>query len=70
VVKTVVPIGRSSTTCPVGGKIVGNMLPTCCRIVGVSSVGDDANMLAVGNMLATMFAKWSLALNILRDIDC
>jgi len=37
--------------------IVADMLPTCCsRIVGVSSVSG------VPNMLATMFAKWRLAL--------
>jgi len=33
----------------VGGEIVANMLPTCCRIVGVSSVGG------VANVLPTMF---------------
>ena len=38
----------------VDGKIVANMLPTCCRIVGVVRWWRSQH---VGNMLATMFAK-------------
>jgi len=44
----------------VGGKIVANMLPTCYRIVGVSSVSGVPNMLATCWQQCSL--KWSLAL--------
>jgi len=49
--------------------LVAKLLPTCCRIVGISSF-SVCHSQHVGNMLATMFAKWSLGVNVLKILLC